>query len=343
MNESPAFERRAFVEFYATSEGVTCNMSTSEAELAFEEADMANVVARAKALMASERIGVRALAARIAIPEGTLGPFLNGNYAGRPERIVDALTKWMAETADRAEAARQLVAAPPFQKTRTAADVLRALDYAQLHGKMALIALRPGSGKTEACREHCKLRNRVYLATMKPSTSGVASCLASVLAAMGEPDARGTPAALSSRIAKIVHEPGALIILDEANHLAYQAVEELRSIYDQTKCGLAFVGDERLNTLFEATAFAQLRRRVGKRLAAIKNLDQDVSTIATAWGVTEKRMVEFLQRVAAKPGGLGGVTNVMQLAKQLSLAEDVALNFGHLKAAWDDVMPEVAL
>lgn len=318
-------------------------MSMSEAKLAFEEADAANVAARAKAMMAAEGVKLRQLASRIGIPEGTLGPFLNGAYQGRPERITDALVKWMAETADRAEAARELVAPPSFQPTKTAEDVLRALDYAQLSGKMVLVALRPGCGKTSACEHHRNLRNRVYLSTMRPSSSGIASSLAAILASMGEPDAKGTPAALSQRVTAKVREPGALIILDEATNLSLTAIEELRAIQDQTRCGLALVGDERMHQMFDAVQFAQLRRRIGRRVAAVRSLDADAEVLARAWGITQPPLIKFLCRVAAKPGGLGGVTNVMQLATQLSRAEGEEIALDHLKAAWTDLMPEIAL
>lgn len=318
-------------------------MSMIEAKLAFEEADVANVIARAKAMMAAEDLNLRQLAARIGIAEGTLGPFLNAKYPGRPERIVEALSKWMAETADRAAAAREAVAPPSFQRTRTAEEVLRALDYAQLNGKMAFVALRPGCGKTTACEQQVMLRNRAYLATITPSSSGIAGCLIAILAAMGEPDAKGTPAALSARVAAKVRTPGALIIIDEAQHLKVVAVEELRAIHDATKCGLAFVGDERMHQIFDAVSYAQLRRRIGRRVATVGSLDADAEALARAWGVTDPTLIKFLCRVAAKPNGLGGITNVMQLAMQLARAESVDIALPHLKAAWTDLMPEMPL
>ena len=334
-NAGPVVERNC--------EGVNRSMSMNEAKLAFEEADIANVISRAKAMMAAEDLTLRQLAGRVGIAEGTLGPFLNAKYQGRPERIAEALNRWMTETADRAVAAREAVAAPGFQRTRTAEDVLRALDYGQLNGKMVFVALRPGCGKTTACEQQTTLRNRAFLATITPASSGIAGCLIAILDAMGEPEAKGTPAALSARVAAKVRTPGALIIIDEAQHLKIQAVEELRAIHDATKCGLAFVGDERMHQIFDANSYAQLRRRIGRRVATVGSLDKDAETIAIAWGVTDPMLIKFLCRVAAKPNGLGGITNVMQLATQLARTEATEIALPHLKAAWTELMPELPL
>jgi DNA transposition AAA+ family ATPase len=194
-----------------------------------------------------------------------------------------------------------------------------------------------------ACEQQRAQRNRVYLATMSPSTSGVATALAEVLAAMGEPDAKGSPAILARRIRAKVKEHGALIILDEAQHLSVQAIEELRAIQDATGCGMALVGDERLAAVFDGTAYAQLRRRIARRCPPVRTLDEDVRAVAAAWKVTAKDEVDFLRRVAKQPGALGGVANVIEMGTQLAALEEKPRDLGHMMSAWADLMPGQAL
>jgi len=283
------------------------------------------------------------IAAECGVPEGTFGPWLNAKYAGDNASIAAKAAKWLELREVRKARAHEEIRAPGFQGTRTAEAILTTLDHAQLFGDLVLIAAKPGSGKTMACEEHQRQRPRVHLATMRPSTRGVNTALVEVLAAMGEPEARGTPQVLSRRIISRVKEPGALIILDEAQHLSVQAVEELRAIHDATKVGIAFVGDERLTAVFDARDYSQLRRRIGMRAKAPKSLDADAEMLARAWGVADATEIKFLRAVAQKPGGLGGVTKILLAATRLAVAEQTPRNLGHLRAAWEHLMPEVAL
>ena len=312
-------------------------------EAALDAAYIAGVRERAQAAIAEAGITRQQFADALGLPAGTVGPWLNDKYAGDQTRLALAAERWLQALTDQAARFHERVQAPPFQLTPTAETILRTLDHAQFEGQMVIVPLKPGSGKTEACRYQATRRNRAYLATMRPTTAGVSGSLQELLSVMGEPDTRGTPAAMARRIAGKVREQGALIIVDEAQNLSVNAIEELRAIHDETKCGLALVGDERLLMTFDARQYSQLRRRIGRRCPPVRSLDQDVEVIARAWGVTSRQEVKFLQAVARKPGAMGGVTNVMSAATKLASTEETPRNLGHMQAAWNELMPEVAL
>ena len=307
------------------------------------DAFVSNVRSRVLAAIAEDKISRRQFADEIGQPEGTIGPWLNDKYAGDQAKLAHYAEKWLQARADKATRYHARVEVPPFQMTPTAEHILGVLDHALFDGKMVIVALKPGSGKTEACRYQAQKRNRVYLAVMRPTTSKVGGALQELLAAMGEPDTRGTPAAMARRIATKVREPGALLIIDEAQTLSVNAIEELRAIHDETRCGLALVGDERLLATFDASQYSQLRRRIGRRCPPVRNLDKDAEVLARAWGVTDAGEIKFLQAVARKPGALGGVGNVMEMATKLAGLEERPRDIGCMRAAWSELMPEVPL
>lgn len=318
-------------------------MSMELVDSAFDEAHDANVRRRVLDAIRYAKITRQQFADEIGRPSGTVGPWLNNKYGGDLKPLVEAAEKWLRSRAEMAAVAKERVAPPPFQMTPTAETVMRTLDHAQMNGKMVLIPLRPGTGKTEACKQHARQRNRVFHATLRPTTSGTTGLLEAILIAMGEPHPRELPSNMSRRIAAKVREPGALIILDEAQHAKVEAIDELRSIHDETGCGLAIVGDENLRAIFDHAKFAQLRRRIGRRCPSVASLDPDVVVLAEAWKVSDAEEIAFLKAVAKKPGALGGVTNVMEMATSLAKMEDEPRNLGHMRAAWSELMPEVAV
>ena len=300
---------------------------------------------RAQVLELLETAGLtrRQAALDAGIAEGTFGPWLNGVYPGDNAKIATQVTLWLKTREDRKAAAAVAVKAPDFQELPTARKYLTALEHAQFVGDMVLIAGGPGTGKTAAAKQHAATRSRVTIATMAPSTRGVANCLQEVMAALGEPEAKGTPQALSRRIAQRFREAGALLIIDEAQHLSQQAVEELRSIHDRTGVGLALVGDENLLTLFSGAAgrgYAQLSSRIGYRARQARPTTADVEQLATAWHITDRDAVKLCRDIAAKPGALRGLTKVLLVASRM--AANAQPTAAHIREAWQHQAPDLA-
>jgi DNA transposition AAA+ family ATPase len=133
---------------------------------------------------------------------------------------------------------------------------------------------------------------------------------------------------------------GALVIVDEAQHLTSEALDQLRSIHDEAECGLALLGNAtvfgRLEGGSRSADFAQLFSRVGVRLTA-KPKTGDADALIDAWGIQDRAMRDFLRVIAKKPGALRGMTKTLKLAHILAGAERQAVTPEHLSMAWSQL------
>ncbi len=294
-----------------------------------------------------------AAAAKLAgIAEGTLSLWKGRSYAGRNDKIADKVSRWLDFRQDKQLRARELIAEPPFQRTKSAERLLTMLDYAQMDGDIVVAGWGPGCGKSATCRHYQATRPRVTLATMAPSSRGINTALVAILLALGEKDPKGTPQALSRKVSDRYAESGGMLIIDEAQHLSQQAIDELRSINDRASSagvtmGLAFVGHESVFQLFDAgrnNAFAQFSSRIGMRDKRTKPLPADVEIIAAAWGVADAEILSMLKKVAMLPGGLRGMGKVLKLATRLARIDEAEPpSIRHINDAFAQLSPGVTL
>jgi DNA transposition AAA+ family ATPase len=277
------------------------------------------------------------LADRTGIASGTLSQFGTGGYAGNNARVAIQVAQWFEAEAEQARITAETGAvAPEFQVTKAAREIHSLLHWAK-RGKIAVAATSPGFGKTSAARQFAHDVPNTWLATMKPSTAGVATMLAQVLAAMGERDARGSPQMLTARIEERVRNSGGLIIIDDAQHLSEKALEELRGIHDVTGIGVAMLGNagllQRLEGGARQVAFAQLFSRVSVRRVRTIAYPEDGVMLGRAWGITDAAMLRWLGELTVKPGGLRGVSMTIELAGVLASNDAIAISQGHLNEA----------
>ncbi len=83
-----------------------------------------------------------AAAAKLAgIAEGTLSLWKGRSYAGRNDKIADKVSRWLDFRQDKQLRARELIAEPPFQRTKSAEQLLTIMTPEELREKAGLPAL----------------------------------------------------------------------------------------------------------------------------------------------------------------------------------------------------------
>lgn len=225
-----------------------------------------------------------------------------------------------------------------FVETASAEKIMSALAYAQTYHDMVSIYGGPGVGKTRTIHYYRSQYDLVWIATATPATAAVVPALEEVAEALGISDPAGGARRIARQIRAKVRGTNGLIIIDEAQHLSMAAIEELRSIHDVTKVGLALVGNEtsyaRLAGGGRGAMFAQINSRLGLKLFLQRPTGGDVKAVARHWKVTDEETVKLLERVAQRPGALRSVVKVLRLA---GAGTTKSLSFDRVRAAVDNL------
>ncbi|MCK9551596.1 AAA family ATPase [Aquamicrobium sp.] len=282
------------------------------------------------------------VARRINMPSGTFSQWFSGTYTGRLDNQNKIVQQWLDGIGETVGLVASIPPSPAFLATVAAKEVFETLHWAQVASDMVIITLEAGMGKTTACRHFAATRPHVYMVTMSPHTKtvhGMLTDLAQELDVMVH-----NPARLTRAIGRKLERSGdgTLLIVDEAQNLNDDAVNQLRHFVDIHRCGVALVGNTEIYGRFarggndrpDGPSYAQIKRRIGKRLLRNKPSLDDLRMFISAWGVSDPDAVKFLIGVGNKGGALGQVDKTIKLASMIAggLGETIALK--HLQAAW---------
>lgn len=285
------------------------------------------------------------LAGPIGRAGSTLSNFSSGNYnkgpyAGGNGDIAKMIYRYRQTLNRQAELKGEAPEIPGFFETRTAADMFNLLTWAQ-RGRMTYWVGGPGTGKTMAAQEYAERASNVWYVEVLRSTSTISALCIAVLTAMKDFTPPTGQSRLSAYVMGKMRDSGGLLILDDAQNLNVDQVEEVRGWYDLTGIGVAFIGNPTVVSRMEGGAraadFAQLYSRIGLRMFRALPLRDDVEALADAWKVEAPEIVAYLHSIASKPGGLRSCSFALELAMMLARGENGELALKHLQSAWSQL------
>jgi len=305
--------------------------------MTFSPEELADIRTEARAVLDAEGLTQAEGAREAGIAYSTFSAFLNGTYSGNNDKPAGDVQIWLSSRKEKQRTARAVPKSPEFLMTPTAASIITSLRFAQTMPDITVVAGGAGIGKT-SCAEHYTATNpNVWKVTMEPNTSSVNTMLSEICETLGILER--SPAKLSAAIRRKVQNTGGLLIIDEAQHLSSQALDQLRSIYDRAGVGIALLGNETVYSRLEGegrkSSFAQLFSRIGMRLTQSKSRTGDACALLKAWGVENKDELRYLKAIAQKPGALRVLTKCLQLASMLAAGADEPRALKHYKAAWE--------
>lgn len=251
------------------------------------------------------------------LSSATLSQFLGGTYAGNQQNVARKLSGWLASRDERISNGA-LPEGPDYVRTPTSEKLRAVLQYAHMAGDIAVIAGGAGLGKTVTNKRYAAVNPNVWHVELTPATGGVLTCLQEIAGVMGLRDLVNTAAYIQRAIFQKVRNTNGLLILDEAQHLTVQALDQVRAINDQTGIGLVLVGNERVISQMtggnRAPFLDRLYSRVGKRLIVHKAVKGDADAIIDAWNITDTSCREQIRQIADRPGALRVLNKVLRLA-----------------------------
>lgn len=278
------------------------------------------------------------LSGRVGIPNSTLGLFCGNNYNAPGEWIAEAVFRYRQMLTAQASIKAELPEIPTYFNTPTSLELIRLLTGAQ-RGRMNAAAMSPGLGKTITAKHYGACNSNVFVVTASPAEARLLPATHAVLRALGIPNAMFRSHEASAQVIKRVRDMGnPLLIVDEAQHLSIEAIEQIRSWHDVAGLGIAFLGNAGLLQKLEggsrSISHAQLFSRLSLKMLRIKPLSGDIDAMLDAWRITDPKMCAFVHEIAMKPGALRGATFTIELAHMIAVStgEDFAIN--HLQDAW---------
>lgn len=278
------------------------------------------------------------VARRAGMANGTFSQWFSGKYAGRYDQQNEIISRWLDAVSDQAGLAAQIPTSPGFLKLRTTMNIINTLRWAQMSPDLVAITLAAGNGKTFACRHYASITPQVHMATISPNNKTVHGMLVELCAALDVQE--HNPAKFTRAIGRKLERMGSgtLLIIDEAQHLTDESVNQLRYFLDVHGCGIALVGNEEVYSRFtkktDGPSYAQLKSRIGRRLRQDKPQVEDLQAYIDAWGITDPACVKELHGIGRKEGALRQIEKTLKQAIMYAIGDDTSLSLDHIRKAW---------
>lgn len=294
-------------------------MGSTVEELSTEDGDLDEAVVRERfnAIVVEDGRPLARIAPETGIHYTTLSAWKAGNYSGNNERITGQVNQWLTTREAKKRTHAVLPEPPAFIMTPTASAIIDVLEAAQVLPDMAVISGAAGIGKTTAIEWYQRRAANVWLVTMEPSHTTLGSVMGAICQAVGYLKSRSA-SDMSENIRRRMTGTGGLLILDEAQNLTLEAVDQIRAFHDRAKVGIAMVGNETVAGRYSAASltaeYAPLFRRIGQkfRQRALKKGDLDL--LVGAWNLSDEGAQAVARAVGRAPGAAGIMTKVLRLA-----------------------------
>lgn len=194
----------------------------------------------------------------INMSNATLHLWLSETYTGNVKKVDEAVKNFLE-----IEKLREKKISIDFVNTSIVEDVYDVARVCHVDGEIGVCCGEPGVGKTYAVKKYTIENTDVIL--IEADLGYTTKVLFSEIHKKLGFDGLGTIHNMLQDIITKLKSSGRLIIIDEAEHLPYKALDLLRRIYDKANIGILLVGMPRLimNLRGEKRQYAQLFSRVG--------------------------------------------------------------------------------
>ena len=257
-----------------------------------------------------------------------ISQFLGGTYMGDTEETAKEIQKYLTVAKARLNTVQTGNFYPELRNTK---DVLFACMYAHKHNDVALVCGDAGAGKTTALNYYAKNNAGVIMVTANACTPSATAILKMICAELGKP-APGRRDALMNLLVEQLHGTNRLIIVDEADHLSFSALQAVRNLNDLAGVGIVFSGNDKIYLQMTSPRngyeFDQIRTRIIVR-KKVHN-EYTVEEIKGVFGCSGEAEQAFLLKLSSAES-LRTAKKIFQLAREAATAAHVPFNAGLLR------------
>ena len=187
-------------------------------------------------LMNDLDLSLASTARSIGCSTGALSKVRKGNYEAEPDKILKLIRQFLQLQKDR----REVLPRAPFVETSVTRKVLRACRVAHVEKEMVLLAGQSGIGKTMSLRKYA-LENKTAIYIVANAACNMHMTMYRI-AQMSEASVRGNTAEIADCIVRRLKGTNRVLIVDEADHLNFNAIEMVRYIHDEAGIGVVLSG-----------------------------------------------------------------------------------------------------
>ncbi len=213
-----------------------------------------------KILMEERGLSQTVVARALGLSVATLSQWLSATYKGNVSKVDGDVKGFLQRQKERLKSRKKEI---DFVMTTTASRLFEVARICHLDGEIGVAYGEAGIGKTMASKEYAAKNSDVIL--IEADLGYTARALFTDLHRRVGLDGSGTVHDMFNDVVLKLSGSGRLIVIDEAEHLPYRALELLRRIYDKAGVGILLVGMPRLvfNLRGKKGEYAQLYSRVG--------------------------------------------------------------------------------
>ena len=260
--------------------------------------EMPKEIIELNALIDENNLSITRTARSIGISTGALSKLRSGDYEANPNEMLKRIRQLLQLQRER----RDVLPRARFVETTVANKVIRACRTAHVEREIAVIAGPSGIGKTMALKKYALENKSVVYVVMNPACNMHRTMYK--LAQLSEASVHGNTDDIAGHIVRKLKGTNRMIIIDEADHLKINAIEMVRSIYDEAGIGIVLSGSQELiDTITGGGTGGGKLSRIYTRCGLIEWLKPlrraDVKKIADAvLGDTKPEIVDKLHEVS---------------------------------------------
>jgi DNA transposition AAA+ family ATPase len=214
------------------------------------------------------------VARALEISSTTFNLYLNDSYTGNVAKIDDKVKNFLELQKERMSSPKGNI---PFQITTNVKRGFETAKLCHLDGEIAVLYGEAGCGKTTLLKEYARRNQDVIF--IEADLGFTTKILFRKLHREVGLDGLGCIHDMFEDVVTKLKNSGRLIIIDEAEHLPYRALELLRRVYDKANVGILLSGMPRLisNLRGKKGEYAQLYSRVGlaTKLESLRHQDTE--------------------------------------------------------------------
>ncbi len=278
---------------------------------------------RLNAHMAQTGISQSKIAPLIGVSQTTLSHWRNNKYEGSVKEVEAKVEEYLRLEAEKKEAKTKNApyrALNGYVPTSISEDVYRLIQYCHFEKGMVVVHGDAGIGKTKGAERYYRENPNTVLYIQATPSSGTLSSILKLLARALKIDEKQGKLDLMLSIKDKLESTNKVIVIDEAQHLKLQALEEIRTLSDpnditgQTGTGIVLIGNTEVYDRMvgrQEARFAQLfsRIRMNKHYSTSKIKKSDIQLLFTDIDKTDKAL-NFLHGISQSKWGIRGAVNV---------------------------------